>query len=146
MNFVYSGGLWQHEIGIEKVFWGISKLNFSASSQWRKICFGYQGIIFSGKKVVKVFSKYLQRNFTFPYFYWQLESKRCYIAHRKSWSLKFKIWGHFSIQITHQSLVLQTSFLESFFRNVHSQWAQKVPFPHLNKGKVRQKIICSKFL
>ena len=62
-NFVYSGGLWQHEICIEKVFWGISKMNFSASSQWSKICFGYQGIIFNGKKVVKVFSKNSHRNF-----------------------------------------------------------------------------------
>ena len=23
VNFVYSGGLWQHEIGIQKAFWGI---------------------------------------------------------------------------------------------------------------------------
>ena len=38
-------------------------MNFSASSQWSKICFGYQGIIFNGKKVVKKFSKNLQRNF-----------------------------------------------------------------------------------
>ena len=26
------------------------KMHFSASSQWSKICFGYQGIIFNGKK------------------------------------------------------------------------------------------------
>merc|ERR1719209_1295984 len=28
-------------------------MHFSASSQWSKICFGYQGIIFNGKKVLK---------------------------------------------------------------------------------------------
>ena len=28
-------------------------LHFSASSQWSKICFGYQGIIFNGKKGLK---------------------------------------------------------------------------------------------
>ena len=29
------------------------KMLFSASSQWSKICFGYQGIIFNGKKGLK---------------------------------------------------------------------------------------------
>ena len=29
------------------------KMHFSASSQWSKICFGYQGIIFNGKKGLK---------------------------------------------------------------------------------------------
>ena len=38
-------------------------MHFSASSQLSKICFGYQGIIFNGKKVVKVFSKNSHRNF-----------------------------------------------------------------------------------
>ena len=57
-NFVYSGGLWQHEICIEKVFWGISKMIFSASSQWSKICLGYQGIIFNGKSHEIVFKKF----------------------------------------------------------------------------------------
>ena len=28
-------------------------MHFSASSQWSKICFGYQGIIFNWKKVLK---------------------------------------------------------------------------------------------
>ena len=28
-------------------------MHFSASSQWNKICFWYQGIIFNGKKVLK---------------------------------------------------------------------------------------------
>ena len=28
-------------------------MHFSASSQWSKICFGYQGFIFNGKKVLK---------------------------------------------------------------------------------------------
>ena len=31
-----------------------SKMHFSASSQWSKICFGYQGIIFNGEKFPKV--------------------------------------------------------------------------------------------
>ena len=35
-------------------------MNFSASSQGSKICFGYQGIIFNGDKVVKKFSKISQ--------------------------------------------------------------------------------------
>merc|ERR1712020_854900 len=28
-------------------------MHFSASSKWSKICFGYQGIIFNGKNVLK---------------------------------------------------------------------------------------------
>ena len=28
-------------------------MHFSASSQWSKICFGYQGIIFNGENVLK---------------------------------------------------------------------------------------------
>ena len=31
-------------------------MHFSASSQWSKICFGYQGIIFNGKKRPKIFT------------------------------------------------------------------------------------------
>ena len=51
-NFAYSGGLWHMSSE------AYQKWFFQPFSQWSKICFEYQGIIFNWKKVVDLFQKF----------------------------------------------------------------------------------------